>query len=963
MGGTIPDNHGNNLKRKDKSTSLNKKGHGKIIQPKRTLPVITGFKPELGLPGSVIEVYGNFFSPRIQDNIVTVGDERALVVEASRDRLKVILGPHTQQGPVEVLACNMSARSANDFQFPMSIAHEIVRDGHPILVHGIFEHIHLPELLTQLWKLKVLLVFLAPSDLTKQATGYPLPDTFLPNIKQRAVARWTRDTYSYPQTEYDDRNTDHRNVHNYFDQASYHKLYVEVDMTRWYPLKYKREHYVVIDGMEEGTNIRKVALEQFWTEMVSAAKFDTGLDNKDISQYDVIAGIIYLEGNGSKQIRCWSAEPKSSFNYIDPVTKQNIEESLPRDVGLIAVDEQTDWRRCSHELAHYLIDTPAGLSVSGKPAGTDMDYVTVLQEDLYSFDLGGNQSSSGNPPPAWASAELFDLMGDDQEGAPLFSAYNMERLGFYKQGDIATIDWATENGGTYRVAAHGLKEALVEGCYHLIKIRIANGLYYYIEVRQSPYIGPGNVEQSKQVFDNKLRYYSGCCGGVVVTKVLTGVVNNNQMMRYITLMHDQRALGLGQKAEDPERNLRITVTAIPASNDPAYYPLVCEVKVERVPRGGEMGGSALDLWITPWNSSFKTPDIWVTRLTPDNSPVPMGDQTPMLGRVNKLYARVHSDSAAIPEKDVNVYFYSIYPPEVGDIGNWSWIYSVIKKKADIAADITNKGYFDTCVDWIPEVDVHTCIRVHIESENGENDYSNNVAQENYNNIDAGFFKLANPIVKPVTVRNPLNKETTIFLNVTGVPRGFVVQFPNAWLTLGPKDKRTVELIIVPTLDLRTFNKMDVKSADILISGYVPVFYKKELSSGNRPGSRMHRIGGITYRVTLKQGAEIKLAINKKKQKAGGILLDGQVSPALEGVCILVELVDADGRLQVANTDTDADGRFHASFKPFPVTKFPVKPQAIVKMQPDTYRAQAFIVDSPVVAASESNAVIIKAGFK
>lgn len=922
------------------------------------MPAITGFSPELGLPGSVLEVYGNYFSDKRLENIVTVGGEQAIVVEARRDKLKVLLGPRTKRGPIEVQVGCEVAHSDRDFGFPQYLDPHM-RPGHPIFILGIYDRIITPPPTIRFSrkKLNVLLVLLIPSDLIHQASSYPLPDSFLSDVKTRLQSKWINDNCSFPQMAYD--NTP--NVHNYFDQASFHKLFVDVDTTRWYPLMNDRDYYIVMDDPDVGTNIRHDKLDQFWTETVSAAKKDAGLNAQNISKYDVIAGIVYLEGNNGKQIRCWSAEPRSSFNYEDPDTHASVGESLPHKVGLIAVDEQTDWRRCSHELGHYLIDTPSGLNVPGEPADAKLEYVTVLGEDLYSFSVPGDQGSQ-TPVPSWASAEQFDLMGDDQWGCPLFSAFNMERLDYYGPGDIHTIDWTEENGGTYNVMAHGLHEVPMEGCYHLVKICVAEGLYYYIEVRQRP-LGDHPV----QLFDTRLQYFDLCRGGVVVTKVMTGTVNNNQMMRYITLMHEERTLGLDEYVCDPERNLRITVTKIPVQDDP-QNPLVCEVKVERM-LTAPVQGSSFGLSITPWDSNYQSPDIWVLHSPPDGQHIDEDDQgrpvghgqTPILGRVNKLYARINS--RGLPRKDIKVYFYSIYPPGIGDDGNWSPIDFSDNKLADITADISNKGHFDTCIDWIPEVNVHTCVKVHIEPQEFENCYSDNMAQENFIGIDAASYSVPDPIVLEVTVRNPLKEKTTVFLNVAGVPRGFIVQFPYAWVNLGPLEKSTLEMIIVPTLDYNDYRKMELRSADIVISGHVPVYYKKELSSGNLPVSRMHRIGGITFRVSPKRGVDMKLALNKKKRKTGDILLDGRISPAARGVRVRVELVSDDGRLQTAYTNTDAEGEFHAAFKPFPVVKLPVKLQAIEKVLPGTYRAQAYIVDSPDVAAAESNAVRIKAGSR
>jgi hypothetical protein len=64
------------------------------------------------------------------------------------------------------------------------------------------------------------------------------------------------------------------------------------------------------------------------------------------------------------------------------------------------------------------------------------------------------------------------------------------------------MDWRSSDvySDVFEVAAHGLEPNKVKGRYNLLKIAIADGLYYYVEVRQR---SRGKV-QTDQVFDKNI---------------------------------------------------------------------------------------------------------------------------------------------------------------------------------------------------------------------------------------------------------------------------------------------------------------------------------------------------------------------------------------------------------------------------------------------------------------------------
>jgi hypothetical protein len=78
------------------------------------VPVITGFTPSTGLPGSEVIISGENFSPVPDENTVTFNGIIAIVVSASPTALTVIVPDDAVTGPISVHVCN-DATSTEDF--------------------------------------------------------------------------------------------------------------------------------------------------------------------------------------------------------------------------------------------------------------------------------------------------------------------------------------------------------------------------------------------------------------------------------------------------------------------------------------------------------------------------------------------------------------------------------------------------------------------------------------------------------------------------------------------------------------------------------------------------------------------------------------------------------------------------------------------------------------------------------
>jgi hypothetical protein len=355
------------------------------------------------------------------------------------------------------------------------------------------------------------------------------------------------------------------------------------------------------------------------------------------------------------------------------------------------------------------------------------------------------------------------------------------------------------------------------------------------------------------------------------------------------------------------------------------------VRVEWAQVTGNTPGGDFDLWVAPWNSNYESPDIWIDRgddgkfdyVDPKTGePIGNGDK-PRPKSLNKIYGRVHNDGRA-DATNVQVKFYAVTPPGVGDNGNWGPLVPppppipLIRKQSSQTAEMF----------WVPEVGQHTCLRVYVEPQPGEiNAGGNNWAQENifyfdapapgYADPDTGYV-VAEPVAIEVAVRNPLKVATTAFISVRNVPESFTVQFPHSWVRLEPLQERRFSLHVVPTQHI-TWDVTATRIANIIVDGRIPHVYEQKLNGGTYPASTFWPIGGILARVTPKRTVRVKVDVQKVPDPDQTTWIHLRVkctlNPPLPNEEITIELMDPANRRHTVSGVTDGSGGFTARFPP------------------------------------------------
>lgn len=859
-------------------------------------PRITYFEPTSGQPGTLVTIHGSQFSAMREDHVVSVGNRPALVAAATANELKVITAADIEDGPVKVTVGTHTANGPQDFLvlgYPDAGAGE---DGPPISFAG--EGQGAQGDVNPHGTIRVLVALVTPNDLVPTVAA-----------RNTVTTAWDK-------------------VVTYYDQASYGKTVVQVDVTT----NWKTMDAASADLLED-SNIKWGEIDRV-TAFAAQGAVDEGFD---LDNYSMMAAVMFLNGTF---IRAWGGWTRQNFQYNngqpagDP-NRINIDLTADHAINLIAIQETANWGRCAHEFGHNIVSAP---NFSGDGSAT-------LGEDVYDSDLVDSGA---------ATAQDFDLMGA-HDTHPLFSGYHLDKLGYYSAAKIKELNWDRNPfSQDIDVVAHGLAQDTSASRFHLIKIKVADGLHYFVQVRQRP-------GTTLQVFDDSIPLGGASNqGGVIVTAAIADVLNTNQQTRFITLLHPDKVLKLNDTVDDPARTIKITVL----NDNVQARPLVCRVRVEWAQTIADDPNGSFDLRVEPWDSHYQTPDIWVDRAPfgafdqptdAEGRPTGNGD-APRPLELNHFHTRIHV-TGAMGASNVNATFYAVFPPGVGDNGNWAPIAS------QVIPNIAQDGFADIFCNWTPVAGQHTCLKVYARQQLGEITGGNNSAQENVFNFEAPAGSPATPVLVRTAVRNPLDERKMASVTIVGVPRGYRVHFPHSWVWLDPKAERHFDLVVFPLHDYNVYKERKFPMrAPVRVSGFLPRKYDQVQPPYNEePGSRCYPIGGTLNIVRVVKRVVIRLAEDRKNAKETTIVLSGVIAPAFNRQRIRVDLWDPSGALRVVETVTNAAGAFSAAFDLRYEPSLDVdrkkwkKAKAMLK---GVYRAQARVIASEDVTSTESAFVFI-----
>jgi hypothetical protein len=325
--------------------------------------------------------------------------------------------------------------------------------------------------------------------------------------------------------------------------------------------------------------------------------------------------------------------------------------------------------------------------------------------------------------------------------------------------------------------------------------------------------------------------------------------------------------------------------------------------------------------------------------------------------INQFHSRIHV-SGAMGASNVKVTFYAVFPPGVGDNGNWGPLAS------QTVANIGQDSFSDLFCNWTPVVGQHTCLKVYASQQLGEISGGNNSAQENVFDFEAAAGSPATPVFIRTAIRNPLDERRMVSIALSGVPQGYRVHFPHAWVWLDPKGERHFDLVVIPTVDYNVYKERKLpRTAPVRATGWLPRQYDDlRPPFHQQPGSRYYPIGGTLNRVRVVKRVQIDLKEDREAKQELAIVLRGGIMPAFSQQRVRVDLYDPVGALRVVEVLTDNAGTFSVTFdlRYEPSLEADRKKWKKAKaMLKGTYRAQARIVVADEVASAESAMVFIQ----
>jgi hypothetical protein len=653
----------------------------------------------------------------------------------------------------------------------------------------------------------------------------------------------------------------------------------------------------VAQGSYNAAPFRSTQLD-FWREKLDTASNGQGLIKKsdafltdsfkaaqvagfNLEEYE---GFIFIQHGPGLRGQSWTD------TGVPPYNDTHITFSGTK--GLIYLASDALWGRRAHEMGHWF-----GLGDIYEEYYADGTYILGSGAP---WDMMGNHD--GNLSPA------------DGYG-PIFSGFHMaDKLYYYDRyhhpdaplPDVASREWTMDAAPVdepFEIMAHDRTRDIAPKV-HLLSLKVAEGLYYFVEVRQRPG-GPSPV-----IFDKSIPVPTDAAhpwhGGVIVTKVLVNNNHANMRERYITLL-EKRVLQVTDEIVDAARRLRIIVEA--RTND---RPLTYRVRLQwnqPVKDAGPAG--KFDLHITPWtNDNWASIDIWVNsprndpgstplyefhQKSPDDPTIPQltGDR-PWVNHENFIFARIRN-SGVVEAHNVSVSFYTNSPPGIGDNGSW-----VLRenKQIDIISPKPPGNEVIRQALWMPDKGEHTCLKVEIAAQIGEVTVANNLAQENVFVFDSPSSSSHVPVEFDTVVRNPYPQWKLVYLQVHGLPDGWFAVIDHSWVWVGPRGEKALKVIIWTVKDTPEAGNRPfiLDQAHVRIEGWT---------------TQMHRllpIGGLMAIVKANHKVNIDLDI---VQTSVGmpLIVNGCLKPPLANVPITVEVTDPEGKKDLLHVRSDNQGCF------------------------------------------------------
>jgi hypothetical protein len=881
---------------------------------------ITSFTPGSALPGTIVTIKGHGFNSDPFSNTVTIGSDPARVISGDIKTLRVVLYRKFQSDLISVSNGSHTATSSEKLLRDGSTTQATpLLDSDSKLVEGAGyptdkRYDMKPRELNQ----KILIVFAKPNDVD--------PETFKPGGYAGTARQAMVDILP--------------NITNYFIQASYNTNSASFGTTPdWVTLSQKRDFYcwqqedidraqAALDAINLDPSATAAQIDDATQKVNNAKDANNTLQEPDFLFAEALLGakaavpdfdtytdyFIIVAGSFLRGQCCWN-ETGYHAESTNPSLNLKFDIDFPSPKGGVYVAQGADWGRMAHELSHFF-----------------------AIGDIYSEGHADGTFTEGN----FAS---FELMGN-HDSHPLYSGYDITKNMHYfdesANGNVINLDWhaSADKNETFDLVAHSsVQDPNGNGVAHVLKLKVSDGLSYFVEVRQQP------DPAAEYLFDANIPLVPAnpaWKGGIIIYKAVENNNQSNNNERPLSLMAPFHLMQVGEHFDDPARTIKITVEQ-KLIDRPAKYRV--RVSWGHLPSANPDG--QFDLRITPWGGPpWESADIWANSPKNDiTSPAPKtiyknheaGDETipigngdpPWVGHDNTLFARITNQGVQETPEDVEVTFYINTPPGVGDNGTWAPFTTMNVGK--LAPGETKIIQADRT--WRPSVGEHTCVDVRIHPMNGEVTFDNNRAQENFGEFETGSSSPYQPVEFDFIARNPYESPVVMNLVAHNVPDKWFVAFDHGSVWLKPKEDKKVHAVIWTDRIPEWISKDREKSPRKPLINIEGICY--------RWGDQVFAVGGISALVNAVRKVEIRLEISKEIKSKTPFRIQGNVSPSAGVVPLSVQIIDPFGKEIRERTQTNASGSFNYQTVYTPPL-------------PGGYKLKVFILAGSMAAEAETN---------
>ncbi len=282
-----------------------------------------------------------------------------------------------------------------------------------------------------------------------------------------------------------------------------------------------------------------------------------------------------------------------------------------------------------------------------------------------------------------------------------------------------------------------------------------------------------------------------------------------------------------------------------------------------------------DVYVSPPDDRVKAEDIWIDapdlagNFAADPLTVMDANEKPVVGQVNKVYARVRNQGHA-DAMNFEVHLEIREPWAVG--GPWHAL-KVENVTLLQGQDHASDAYFLVSADWTPSGDQHSCVQVTVTGVTNDINPDNNWTQENISEFVTSPGSPYAPVTSRFEVENPYKETLPVFFKIDGLPPGWSYILTPERLVIPSKGVGSAQVTIQPNEAALLCSKELVT-----VSAYVPQV------------DVLKRLGAITLQIALKNGGTIQqknwVDCGKKASMLSKDIHSDQISVTQTGGCVI-----------------------------------------------------------------------------